>query len=72
MVSGSPTFGLPRRLVQARGGVADEWVSQLLRQGPEMLERYSQMKPQMQGEAPQKLDREANEDRPSLDTENAK
>ena len=42
------------------GGVADEWVTQLLRQGDaKVFRKYSQMK----REALQKLNRKANEDR---------
>jgi integrase len=44
------------------GGVADEWVTQLLRQGDAMVfKKYSQMQLQMKREALQKLNREANE-----------
>jgi integrase len=44
------------------GGVADEWVTQLLRQGDaKVFKKYSQMKLQMKREAPQKLNRTANE-----------
>jgi integrase len=44
------------------GGVADEWVTQLLRQGDsQVFKRYSQMKLQMKREALQKLNRQANE-----------
>ena len=44
------------------GGVADEWVTQLLRQGDSMVfKKYSQMKLQMKREALQKLNRQANE-----------
>ena len=44
------------------GGVADEWVTQLLRQGDSMVfKKYSQMKLQMKREALQKLNRHANE-----------
>jgi len=43
-------------------GVADEWVTQLLRQGDaQVFQRYSQMKLQMKREALQKLNRSANE-----------
>ncbi len=52
------------------GGVADEWVTQLLRQGDaKVFKKYSQMKLQMKREALQKLNRKANEDRPGFDTE---
>jgi integrase len=44
------------------GGVADEWVTQLLRQGDaKVFKKYSQMKLQMKREALQKLNRKANE-----------
>ena len=44
------------------GGVADEWVTQLLRQGDaRMFKKYSQMKLQMKREALAKLNRKANE-----------
>jgi integrase len=44
------------------GGVADEWVTQLLRQGDAaVFKKYSQMKLQMKREAIQKLNRSANE-----------
>jgi integrase len=44
------------------GGVADEWVTQLLRQGDSLVfKRYSQMKLQMKREALQKINRQANE-----------
>jgi hypothetical protein len=44
------------------GGVADEWVTQLLRQGDaKVFKKYSQMKLQMKREALQKLHRTANE-----------
>jgi integrase len=52
------------------GGVADEWVTQLLRQGDaKVFKKYSQMKLQMKREALQKLNRKANEDRSGFDTE---
>jgi integrase len=52
------------------GGVADEWVTQLLRQGDaKVFKKYSQMKLQMKREALQKMNRKANEDRPGFDTE---
>ena len=52
------------------GGVADEWVTQLLRQGDaKVFKKYSQMKLQMKREALQKLNRKANESRPGFDTE---
>jgi integrase len=44
------------------GGVADEWVTQLLRQGDaKVFKKYSQMKLQVNREALQKLNRTANE-----------
>jgi integrase len=44
------------------GGVADEWVTQLLRQGDsKVFKKYSQMKLQMKREASDKLNRRANE-----------
>jgi integrase len=44
------------------GGVADEWVTQLLRQGDaKVFKKYSQMKLQMKREALQKLNRAAYE-----------
>ena len=44
------------------GGVADEWVTQLLRQGDaKVFKKYSQMQLQMKREALAKLDRWANE-----------
>jgi integrase len=44
------------------GGVADEWVTQLLRQGDaKVFKKYSQMKLQMKREAIRKLNRSANE-----------
>ena len=44
------------------GGVADEWVTQVLRQGDaKVFKKYSQMKLQMKREALQKLNRKANE-----------
>ena len=52
------------------GGVADEWVTQLLRQGDaKVFKKYSQMKLQMKREALQKLNRQANEGGRSFDTE---
>jgi integrase len=44
------------------GGVADEWVMQMLRQGDsQVIKKYSQMKLQMKREALEKLNRQANE-----------
>ena len=52
------------------GGVADEWVRQLLRQGDaQVFKKYSQMKLQMKREALQKLNRQANEVSRSLVTD---
>ena len=46
------------------GGVADEWVTQLLRQGDaKVFKKYSQMKLQMKREALAKLNRKANDKR---------
>jgi integrase len=51
------------------GGVADEWVTQLLRQGDaKVFKKYSQMKLQMKREALEKLNRRANETGPSFGT----
>jgi len=44
------------------GGVADEWVTQLLRQGDaKVFKKYSQIKLQMKREALAKLNRKAND-----------
>jgi Nucleotidyl transferase AbiEii toxin, Type IV TA system len=44
------------------GGVADEWVTQLLRQGDvKVFKKYSQMKLQMKREALEQMNRQANE-----------
>ena len=49
-------------------GVADEWVTQLLRQGDaKVFKKYSQMKLQMKREAWLKLDRQANEQHKRFD-----
>jgi integrase len=51
------------------GGVADEWVTQLLRQGnAQVFKKYSQMKLQMKREALSKIHRHANESTASSDT----
>jgi integrase len=51
------------------GGVADEWVTQLLRQGDaKVFKKYSQMKLQMKREALAKLNRQANESGRRFDT----
>jgi integrase len=50
------------------GGVADEWVTQLLRQSDaQVFKKYSQMKLQMKREALEKLNRQANEMVPTTD-----
>jgi hypothetical protein len=52
------------------GGVADDWVTQLLRQGDaKAFKKCSQMKLKMKREALQKLNRKANEGRSGFDTE---
>src|SRR5205807_5439888 len=44
------------------GGVADEWVTQMLRQGDaQVLKKYSQMKLQMKRDVLEKLNRHAGE-----------
>jgi integrase len=44
------------------GGVADEWVTQMLRQGDaKVFKKYSQMKLQMKREALEKISRQASE-----------
>ena len=51
------------------GGVADEWVTQLLRPGDaKVFKKYSQMKLQMKREALAKLNRQANEAGPGFGT----
>jgi len=48
------------------GGVADEWVTQMLRQSDaQVFKKYSQMKLQMKREALDKLNRQANEMTPA-------
>jgi hypothetical protein len=55
-----PPFHLCQRL--SAGGVADEWVTQMLRQSDaQVFKKYSQMKLQMKREALEKLNRRANE-----------
>ncbi len=55
------------------GGVADEWVTQLLRQGDaKVFKKYSQMKLQMKREALAKLNRHANESGPGFGTAQAR
>ena len=50
------------------GGVADEWVTQLLRQGDaKVFKKYSQMKLQMMREALNRLNRRANEEPVTFD-----
>jgi integrase len=52
------------------GGVADEWVTQMLGQtDAQVFEKYSQMKLQMRREALAKLNRKASESDPNSDTE---
>ena len=52
------------------GGVADEWVTQLLRQGDaKVFKKYSQMKLQMKREALKKINHKANEGQLGFDTE---
>lgn len=49
------------------GGVADEWVTQMLRQGDaQVFKKYSQMKLQMKREALEKLNRRAGEIAPAI------
>jgi integrase len=51
------------------GGVADEWVTQLLRQSDaKVFKKYSQMKLQMKRDALAKLNRQANETDPGFST----
>jgi integrase len=51
------------------GGVADEWVTQLLRQGDaKVFKKYSQMKLQMKREALNRINRQANESGPGFGT----
>lgn len=51
------------------GGVADEWVTQMLRQGEaKVFKKYSQMKLQMKREALIKLNRQASESAAGFDT----
>mgnify|MGYP001550690851 CR=1 FL=1 len=54
----------PLRDVRFAGGVADEWVTQMLRQGDaKVFKKYSQMKLQMKREALEKINRHANGER---------
>jgi hypothetical protein len=60
------------RLGSARGGVADEWVTQMLRQtDAKVFKKYSQMKLQMKREALSRLNRKAGDSGPqkSFDTD---
>ena len=65
--AGVPYFRIhdPRSTYATRlsaGGVADEWVTQLLRPGDaKVFKKYSQMKLQMKREALEKMNRLANE-----------
>jgi len=62
MWSDSPVSSNLRVEVCRAGGVADEWVTQMLRQGDaQVFKKYSQMKLQMKREALEKLNRRANE-----------
>jgi hypothetical protein len=48
------------------GGVADEWVTQMLRQsGAQVFKKYSQIKSQMNREALARLNRQANKTAPA-------
>jgi hypothetical protein len=48
------------------GGVADEWVTQMLRQSDaQVMKKYSQMKLRMKRGALEKLNRQANEMKPA-------
>lgn len=49
---------------KAPSGLADEWVTRMLRQGDAMVfKKYSQMRLQMKREALEKINRKANEAR---------
>jgi integrase len=55
------------------GGVADEWVTQLLWQGnAKVFKKYSQIRLQMKREALEKMNRQANESEVRFDTERLK
>jgi len=56
-------MGLDRYATRlSAGGVADEWVTQLLRLGnAKVFKKYSQMKLQMERAALEKMNRHANE-----------
>ncbi len=79
---GTPRCGRPRSLFRiydlrspyetrlSAGRVADEWVTQLLRQGDaKVFKKYSQTKLQVKREALQKLNRQGNESSRSFETE---
>jgi hypothetical protein len=64
--SGSTTFVPPYATRLSAGGVADEGVTQMLRQGDaQVFKKYSQMKLQMKREALEKINRRANEKVPT-------
>jgi hypothetical protein len=49
-------------ILVSTGGVADEWVTQMLGQSDaQVFKKYSRMKPQMKSKALTKLNRQANE-----------
>ena len=50
------------------GGVADKWVTQLLRGDSQVFKKYSQMKLHLKREALQKMNRQANEVGKGFDT----
>src|SRR5437879_4315941 len=55
------------------GGVADEWVTQLLRQtDAKVFKKYSQMKLQMKREALEKMNRQASESGSATSSDTAK
>jgi hypothetical protein len=55
-------FGIINLARLSAGGVADEWVTQMLRQSDaQVFKKYSQMKLQMKREALEKINRRANE-----------
>ena len=64
MVAAHLGYSVQRRyadFLERPRGVADEWVTQLFRQGDaKVLKKYSQMKLQMKREALAKLNRQAN------------
>ena len=62
-------FRIALACIGTESGVADEWVTQLLRQGDaKVFKKYSQMKLQMKREALAKLNRQANESGPGFGT----